>query len=277
MASISHRYSIRWLPDEASEPTSTLVLTSGTGYYTDIRIRHGTGGAPPSCLPASEDRMLRPRRGEIHQLTSYELVSDAALDWAFAGRSSSTAGSPRKCTWDHWVDSRTSLLDETPVADSGWMHPQEDGKSLEKGSMVNPETGRETDYEEVWEDVALAYPANLEYDRYVLTLDSGEDGVERSRERGVAVQLGAWFQTIQRRDWFDEDGMARTDLAVSRWKWDEECGRWNIVVGAGNKTSIPPYVIEKAMREAKVRDSGDIVDINSQTWLCRELSRKNAD
>lgn len=38
MGSISVRKFIRWLPAEASEPTSTLVLTSPERRYVDIRI-----------------------------------------------------------------------------------------------------------------------------------------------------------------------------------------------------------------------------------------------
>lgn len=37
-AHISVRESIRWLPDEASEPTSTIVLTSPGGLFVDLRF-----------------------------------------------------------------------------------------------------------------------------------------------------------------------------------------------------------------------------------------------
>lgn len=40
MANISIRESIRWLPDEASEPTSTIVLTSPSHRFVDLRITH---------------------------------------------------------------------------------------------------------------------------------------------------------------------------------------------------------------------------------------------
>lgn len=38
MASISFRKFIRWVPDEAGEPTSTLVLTSPEKRFVDIRV-----------------------------------------------------------------------------------------------------------------------------------------------------------------------------------------------------------------------------------------------
>lgn len=39
MAGISIREFIRWLPAEASEPTSTMVLTSPGRRFVDIRIQ----------------------------------------------------------------------------------------------------------------------------------------------------------------------------------------------------------------------------------------------
>lgn len=52
--SISIRKFIRWLPDEASEPTSTLVLTSPQRRYVDLRILSTTEdeSAPNSGLGA---------------------------------------------------------------------------------------------------------------------------------------------------------------------------------------------------------------------------------
>jgi hypothetical protein len=48
MGSISIRKSIRWLPDEASEPTSTIVLTSPQRRFVDLRI---LGPAPHLEVP----------------------------------------------------------------------------------------------------------------------------------------------------------------------------------------------------------------------------------
>jgi hypothetical protein len=52
VAFVSHRLSIRWLPDEASEPTDTIVLTGARkGVFLDTRF----------------------------------FKANKALDWAFAG------------------------------------------------------------------------------------------------------------------------------------------------------------------------------------------------
>jgi hypothetical protein len=43
MGSISIREHIRWFPDAASEPTSTIVLTSPERRFVDIRILQDFG------------------------------------------------------------------------------------------------------------------------------------------------------------------------------------------------------------------------------------------
>jgi hypothetical protein len=60
MATISHRKFIRWLPDEASEPTSTLVLTSPAGRFVDLRVL-----LPESAgQPLSDDPSMFAQRSE---------------------------------------------------------------------------------------------------------------------------------------------------------------------------------------------------------------------
>jgi len=134
MPCISFRQSIRWLPDDASEPTITVVLTgSKTGCFIDIRFIKGT----------------------------------SQLDWAFAGyRSSSSSGLRVVCQarldaaclsadsnstkFVHWIDSGT--LSPRDVDDRGTNTALPDGTTLEAGSMVNPLTGRLSPYEEIWKD-----------------------------------------------------------------------------------------------------------------------------
>ena len=51
--SISLRDFIRWLPDDASEPTSTIVVTSPGRRFVDIRALLPEG-ATPSTWPTKE-------------------------------------------------------------------------------------------------------------------------------------------------------------------------------------------------------------------------------
>ncbi|KAJ7058269.1 hypothetical protein C8F01DRAFT_991326 [Mycena amicta] len=128
-ACISFRQSIRWLPDVASEPTQTIVLTGlKTGVFLDVRFEKETG----------------------------------KLDWAFAGYR--TTERPNVTKFQHCIDSRTAVScirllflltrGQTPldVVDIGHNQPLPDGCTLEAGEMVNPATGILTRYEEIWRD-----------------------------------------------------------------------------------------------------------------------------
>ncbi|GAM84096.1 hypothetical protein ANO11243_020880 [Dothideomycetidae sp. 11243] len=56
--SISWREYIQWVPDEPSEPTSTLVLTSPKRRFVDIRIKNAASDDEPT-LP-NEGAKRRP-------------------------------------------------------------------------------------------------------------------------------------------------------------------------------------------------------------------------
>jgi hypothetical protein len=57
MGSISIREHIRWLPDKASEPTSTIVLTSPQRRFVDLRIFRPDGNTSWN----GQQGMLAPR------------------------------------------------------------------------------------------------------------------------------------------------------------------------------------------------------------------------
>ncbi|TQV95089.1 sodium/nucleoside cotransporter [Cordyceps javanica] len=186
MGTVSHRKYIRWYPDEASEPTSTVVLTSPENHFVDLRILLPPDGAANlSNEPA----------------TAGELPLDR-LDWAIAGTTISEAataptGEPiRRSTFCHWVSSRDA--DPAGVSDVGDMYPQEDGTTLEKGTMVNPATGRATGYDELWYDL-LAPTSDF---IAVLRVDAGA-------VKGMLVWIGALCQALVR----DEHG-----IALERWE-----------------------------------------------------------
>ncbi|KAI1752447.1 hypothetical protein F4782DRAFT_155097 [Xylaria castorea] len=188
--SISIRDSIRWLPDAASEPTFTVVLTSPEHRFVDIR----------ALKDASDPK--------------------TSLEWAFAGVSSSDIrDGVRHSTWRHVVDSRTRTPET--VVDEGDIFPRDDGGTLETGRMVNPATGKPTDYEEVWTDLeAEGIPEiNPNSDALarqpkgrcvVLELNDGE-----REARGMAICLGRYYQSVVR---------IGDRFAAERWLWED--GEW---------------------------------------------------
>lgn len=234
--SISIRDSIRWLPDPASEPTSTIVLTSPARRFVDMRILKDGDPAQPS------------------------------LDWAFAGVSSSEdRNGVLHSTWRHLVDSRTQTPKE--VIDEGDIFPRDDGRTLETGRMANPVTGKSTDYEEIWSDLEAediprmsqdsAEPTTTQRSRLrcvVLELRDGERGA-----RGMAVCLGEYYQALAR---------IGDQFAAERWRWAK--GRWQFKFGTGPAWIPEPEYI--ANRESLSLGEELTSQDTTQRWTVVEIS-----
>ncbi|TRM60000.1 hypothetical protein BD626DRAFT_506143 [Schizophyllum amplum] len=118
---VSFREGFRWLLDELDEPTLTIVLSGkDTGAFVDVRFLQ---------------------------------TSASTLEWAFAGFRH--AEDRNRVRFEHLLDSRTT--NPASIIDAGTMvELSKPGRSLERGSMINPETGRYSPYEEVWQEEAVA-------------------------------------------------------------------------------------------------------------------------
>ncbi|KAL7943945.1 hypothetical protein V8C42DRAFT_92873 [Trichoderma barbatum] len=230
MASLSFRKFIRWLPEEAGEPTSTLVLTSPDKRFVDIRVSLADG----SDSLADSDEILPLSR----------------LDWAMAGTSSSTVISEGHslASWRHWIDSRS--LDAPP--DEGHMYSQPDGLStLEKGQMMNPATGKDTEYEEMWFDPP---PKTTGGDKALCVVLMMED--ERRGKKGMFVRLGEWAQVFVR------DGTGEEDLVAERWEWRDDGEGWRRRLRLGDPERSLPC---EQVLEAKEVNVGDEFGVG-ESW-----------
>ena len=148
------------------------------------------------------------------------------LEWAFAGTSSSELREDPNgeqvvhSIWHHWVDSRTSNAEI--VTDEGDMHPQTSGSTLETGSMVNPDTGLMTEYEECWIDVdPLATNSGGEGKPVCTVLQLHDDDHEA---RGLVVRVGQYCQGILR---------VGESMSLERWEWEFHEG-WKRLVRIGD-------------------------------------------
>lgn len=157
--------------------------------------------------------------------------------------------------WIHWIDSRTE--DCTDVVDEGKMYPlppqNDEPRCLEKGRMVNPATGVETDYEEVWrtEHPNPSVPGQL--DCMVLDMDTqAEDG---TKKQGRIIRLGHYIQGFVR---------VGDQVFAERRSWDQSGGEWRVDAKIGNGIGIPMDFIAQdtngvdAGLEVKLGDAEDI-------------------
>ncbi|KAF4462506.1 hypothetical protein FALBO_10686 [Fusarium albosuccineum] len=238
MGSISIRKHIRWLPDEASEPTSTIVITSPGRRFVDLRILLPEGHQGP--WTGQDDPLPLSR-----------------LDWAIAGISTSTkrpdpsGALTSYSTFDHWISSRSLTPELFP--DAGFMYPQPNSLTLEKGSMINPATNVDTAYEELWHDATpSAVPGEDGVRALALQVHDDEKGM-----RGSVVRLGRHAQGLLRVG----DG-----VSLERWEWKDG---WKRTVRIGDE-ELP---CEKTLGEENLSE-GDVVDVAGRSWKVVESSGK---
>ncbi|TBU37422.1 hypothetical protein BD309DRAFT_876479 [Dichomitus squalens] len=200
--SISERTHIRWLPDEASEPTSTLVLTAHNRQFVDLRlVKPADPLAPFTCL-----------------------------DWGIGGRS---VGILSHGEWIHDIDSRTENPDEK---DEGDMHPHPELPNviLERGKMRHLESGEIREYEEGWKDLVILPVGGPETGRRTsVVLETAFDASDKSAvagtRRGLIVRVGQFCQAILR------DGPS---IVVERWLWTADEG-WKMLARIGEGAHLP--------------------------------------
>lgn len=176
------------------------------------------------------------------------------LDWAMAGTSSSTVISDGHSLsrWRHWIDSRS--LDAPP--DEGHMYAQPDGLStLEKGQMMNPATGEDTDYEEMWFDPPPKTTGGSKALCVVLMMED-----EKAGKKGMFVRLGEWAQVFVR------DG---ADLVAERWEWRDDGKGWRRRVRLGDKDRKMPC--EEVLEAVEVKIGGEF-GVGDEVWRVVEAA-----
>lgn len=177
---------------------------------------------------------------------SLEKLTLDRLDWAIAGTSSSTPTSDPNVTkgqWRHWVSSRTKNAED--MCDEGYNHPQPDGKTLEKGTMVNPETGLDTEYEELWRDEKPLPTTSPKVKTIVWRLEKGDD------TKGLVVLLGVYCQGLLRRG---------HNITAERWQWAQS-GGWVRTISIGDDTIPCPEIMEE-----RFPSCGESVAVGNDSW-----------
>jgi hypothetical protein len=273
MCDISIREHIRWLPEEPGEPTSTIVLTTPNRRFVDLRIlkpssSDDASGESAVSLAAFTSLGLMSQSNMLTPVPAAVTVPLSRLDWAIAGTSSSSvipsstdAGQEiRHGRWAHWIDSR--LADCDHVVDEGDMvdDPTDASLTSETGRMLNPATGVETDYEEVWRSEPIEMvpvPGGGEGVVTCLALQM-ESGSERVK-RGLVVRLGQYCQAFAR------DG---DSITLERLKWDAEQQRWATQVRIGDQelpTEIATYLAHETMLDDEVKVGGVVWKVVERT------------
>jgi hypothetical protein len=237
------------LDAQATEPTSTLVLTSPRGTFVDLRI------LLPLQTHAGEHAM--PNTGG----------PQSRLEWAFGGKSTSyryegvdEGAGPNHSVWNHWVDSKVAVGGDMEI-DEGDMYALPDGRTLEHGSSFNSAIGRMHSYEEMWSDMSIdaCYPSEKKV-AVVLRIENASHGI-----RGLVVRLGQYCEGIL---------MKGRDVSVERWEFVEHVdgdesvvgGEWTRTVRLGDL--FLPCASTFKHEELKV---DAVVNYTDYTWVVEEV------
>jgi len=236
-SSISERLYLQRGDEEPQERTSTLVLTSPSLLYVDVRLLKDT------------DKDSR----------------DWQLEMAFAGLQHKQPG---HASWDHWIDSST----DSPVDDSGTMELLPDGTTLESGSFVNNKGIVET-YRELWgdlpvsPDVAVVLVCHHEL-HSIPELSkqppSDSGNLQEAKACGMVIRVGSYCQGILK---------VHGNLTVERWSFAED--GWKLTYRCGNG-SLPhefaqmSFVGKSPTELANLKDEFKIEE-TGKTWKCVEL------
>jgi Protein HRI1 len=158
--------------------------------------------------------------------------------------------------WTHWVDSKT-LYHEPPIVDAGDMYPVTETRDLEKGSMPNPATGVDTEYEEVWDDMLIEVPDLGSKKSATCLIFLTEDAEKETK--GCIMKLGSWCQCVLR---------VGKDISAERWKFTDEYKSWVLVARVGkNSTGC-----EVAFGDDESMEVGKTIEADGRKWSVKEAN-----
>ncbi|KAK5213664.1 hypothetical protein LTR41_001244 [Exophiala xenobiotica] len=247
--SVSVRKGIAWQNaqgfDSPYEDTSTLVLTSKTGTFVDIRF-------------------------PLNLAKSRPLTDDPAF-WAFSGVASLRfyEGMPytAHAAWTHDIDSRNEA-----IIDEGDLFVLGNGDCVETGLMKNPGTQRMEMYKEYWTS-----PGVVEMRPCVVARTS-----EGESRQGVVIRVEDYCQGIMTRHREGKGEEKQAKALVERWErtridggkseeeeerreWQKD-GRSNTSDEDGDSVKVPCMW---ACRED--RRMGDEIVVDGVQWKVVEL------
>ncbi|SGZ52582.1 CIC11C00000002888 [Sungouiella intermedia] len=220
---LSTRVTIQWLPEEADELTSTMVLSTPRDLFTDVRVFK-------DHYPYKKSSTVEPIE-EVFQFVS--------IGWEEEIKGTNKLRFHTSVNLQEIVKSgRTGKpLEECQAEpDIGAFWPIEGTEDRkETGAMENPATGKVTEYVEVWrslnpeetapnEEVREGHWKGDEREVRVRVFDTDSNGFS-----GRIVRLGNWVQGV-----LFETG-AEYPLSVMRSFYNETSGEWTSLIEYGER------------------------------------------
>lgn len=237
--SLSTRVSLQWPPKEPEELSDTLVMTSKSGHFVDIRIFK-------EYYPLAEIVASKP--------------VDTVFQWCMSGIEESFGENTINFKKDldsaavaeaTKVGKRPTLIQGLPdIGHFSAIEGSQDRK--ETGSMINPETNYEENYIEIWRslDPVSHSPTSEVREKEPFLSKAIVLKVSDESYEGKLIKLGNWLQ-----------GLLYTRLSctfsIIRSHYD---GQWNDLIKYGDK-SFPKLLIS---------NEGENINFDGVIWHCLE-------
>ncbi|QPG73178.1 hypothetical protein FOA43_000484 [Brettanomyces nanus] len=256
--SASIRLSIFWPnsePEQLPERTDTLVLTTSSGRYIDIRSY------------------------KQNSLDSHPELKSFPFDWAFAGDERVLSKNPTKIEFTHQFFDSSYILrlssylrressvkpnrDEIPV-DCGRFVTLSSGIREETGEMMNEHTKKVEPYIEHWVSVD---PLNSKPNNMIQLDDDSTDNVRfkstlfdievEEKYEGRFIRLGAWAQGLI----WDKSNI---DCPISVIRRHQNGSKWITILQFGDCISKLKGLEEEPVKEGVTTIKDDV------RWTCKE-------
>lgn len=220
---LSNRVTIQWLPDEAEELTSTMVLSTPGDRFTDVRVFKNK-------YPYVKKESVEPIE---------EVFQFATIGWEEEIKGTNKMRFHTTVNLAEIIKSiRTgkSLEECTAAADIGAFWPIEGSEDRkETGAMENPATGKVTEYVEIWRslnpeeatpdhEVREGHWPLGEREVRVRVFDTETEGFI-----GRIVRLGNWVQGVL------FEASTEDPLSVMRSFYNETTGEWTTLIDYGKR------------------------------------------
>lgn len=239
----------------AYEDTSTLVLTSRSSWFVDIRFALGqdpTGGASYWAF-AGKSEVTFPGEGR---------KGDRLRNGRSGGREIVEIPCLGHCVWEHEVDSKGP-----GEADEGDLYLLANGQVIEVGVSTSGPSGKPEMYKEYWTEVAMNGDVSCVVART-------EEATGQEKGLGMVIRVGQHCQAIFQRQAGGAEGDCRVgEVLVERWYRGDKSDAWakdwrsNTGDDEGGDVVMPSkWVCEQG------RKMGDVIELSGRTWRVVESS-----
>lgn len=278
-------------------PALQIAAETATVYSNTPEQNHEHNSRTAGIESNDLERELRLHYNALYRDQAVASIDD--VDWAFAGTftTSPTSTSGTEVLLRIWTHTIDTLHPDGLFVDQGLLKPhplfpKDEQITFETGRMINPATGQEQDYEEVWRDWEIQSLEEsieevrqdqvdgggrmccvLQLDTVLTEADGNEDEAKRAtKAKGVVIRLGQWCQGLLITSPLSENlsvSSPRT-IDIERWYYnrDKYQDQWQCAFKLGTRKLPCEWTFAA---DGNIQE-GNMVREEGLDWQIKEMS-----